>query len=88
MKGTVTKWFPKSGYGFIESGGEDYFIHYSEVPSGYYDDTGGKGFSVGMELIFTPDSGPKGKFARNISGVLSDEHSERTSKILEWWGIE
>lgn len=37
MKGTVKRWLMGRGYGFIEpeAGGEDVFVHHSEVQGAY-----------------------------------------------------
>ena len=37
MKGTITRWLDIRGYGFIkpEEGGEDVFLHHSEVEDVY-----------------------------------------------------
>lgn len=61
IKGTV-KWFNESkGFGFLESGGKDYFAHFSAIQ--------GDGFKTlieGASVSFKPTQGPKGPQAENI----------------------
>lgn len=66
IRGTV-KWFNEDkGYGFIEreDGGEDVFLHYSEL--------GGHGFKTveeGSKVEFSVERGPKGPKATEVQKV-------------------
>ena len=57
------KWFNNTkGFGFIECGGKDYFVHFSDIV--------GKGFkSLTRDAIvtFKPESGSKGLVATNVA---------------------
>lgn len=62
--GTV-KWFnDDKGYGFIEpdSGGEDLFVHYSEIQGHGY-----KSLEDGQKVTFEVTQGDKGPQASNVS---------------------
>jgi cold shock protein len=55
IKGTV-KWFNDSkGFGFIESSGKDYFVHFSAVLT-----DGFKTLTEGAAVMFKPNQGKKG----------------------------
>ena len=62
--GTV-KWFSNDkGYGFItpDEGGDDLFVHHSGI--------GGDGFKTlaeGAKVEYTPEQGPKGMQATNVT---------------------
>lgn len=59
--GTV-KWFNESkGYGFIESDGEDYFVHFSQIQS-----EGFKTLHEGQSVEFEKSQGQKGPQASNV----------------------
>jgi len=60
MDGTV-KWFNvKKGYGFISgSDGNDYFVHYTELPQG-------SRVRDEDKVTFDPAEGEKGKAAKNV----------------------
>ncbi|OLP84313.1 Cold shock domain-containing protein 4 [Symbiodinium microadriaticum] len=62
--GTV-KWFdPQRGFGFIQSEGEDYFVHYSNIES-----TGFRSLADHEEVEFDVSEGDKGKkFCTNVTG--------------------
>jgi CspA family cold shock protein len=62
--GTV-KWFDdQKGYGFItpDEGGEDLFVHHSSIGG-----TGFKTLAEGAKVEYTPEQGPKGMQATNVS---------------------
>lgn len=59
------KWFDdKKGYGFAESEGRDYFVHYKEIQG-----TGFKTLNEGQTIQFNPAEGVKGKVAKNVFGI-------------------
>jgi cold shock protein len=64
QKGRV-KWFsdPK-GFGFIESEGKDYFVHFSEIQS-----NGFKTLAENQQVVFLVGEGHKGPIAKNVSLV-------------------
>lgn len=65
--GTV-KWFNDAkGFGFIESEGKDFFVHFSEVQG-----TGFKSLKEGDKVSFEPASSPKGMVAKNVY-IKTDE---------------
>jgi cold shock protein len=64
IKGNV-KWFNKSkGFGFIESNGKDYFVHFSEISS-----SGFKTLQEGAEVMFKAGQGEKGPQAENVEVI-------------------
>ena len=64
IKGTV-KWFNDSkGFGFLESGGKDYFAHFSAIQG-----DGFKSLSEGAQVMFKPSQGPKGPQAELIEVI-------------------
>jgi CspA family cold shock protein len=59
------KWFDDSkGYGFItpDEGGDDLFVHHSAIGG-----TGFKTLAEGAKVEYTPEQGPKGMQATNVS---------------------
>lgn len=61
IRGTV-KWFNESkGFGFIESNGQDYFVHFKSIL--------GEGFKTlkeGAAVLFKPSKGQKGLQAEEV----------------------
>lgn len=63
----IVKWFNnKKGFGFIQSDGKDYFIHYKEITG-----TGYKTLKDGDSVTFTSAIGPKGMLATQV-GVVAE----------------
>lgn len=61
VRGTV-KWFNEGkGFGFIESNGKDYFVHFSAIAS-----TGFKTLREGASVMFKATQGPKGPQAEDV----------------------
>ena len=61
IRGTV-KWFNESkGFGFLESGGKDYFAHFSAIQG-----DGFKTLNEGASVSFKPTQGQKGPQAESI----------------------
>ena len=61
IRGTV-KWFNESkGFGFIESNGKDYFVHFSAILS-----QGFKTLAEGAAVMFKPAQGQKGPQAEEV----------------------
>jgi len=59
--GTV-KWFnDQKGYGFIESGNKDYFVHFKEIKK-----DGFKSLAQGEQVRFTASNSPKGLTAKDV----------------------
>jgi CspA family cold shock protein len=64
VKGKV-KWFNETkGFGFIESGGTDYFVHFSAILS-----QGFKTLVEGAAVLFKPGRGKKGPQAEEVEVV-------------------
>ncbi len=64
QQGTV-KWFNEGkGFGFIESDGTDYFVHFSAINS-----DGFKTLNEGDAVHFTATKGPKGPQAEDVDVV-------------------
>ena len=64
IRGTV-KWFNESkGFGFIESNGKDYFVHFSAILS-----QGFKTLVEGAAVMFTPAEGKKGPQAEEVEMI-------------------
>ncbi len=60
------KWFNDAkGYGFIEMGGKDIFVHYSAI-----DASGYKSLREGQEVDFVLEQGPKGDHATKVVAQL------------------
>ena len=64
IRGTV-KWFNESkGFGFIESNGKDYFVHFSAILS-----QGFKTLAEGAAVMFKAVQGQKGPQAEEVEVV-------------------
>lgn len=64
MRGQV-KWFNESkGFGFIESQGKDYFVHFSAIVG-----SGFKTLPEGGQVLFKAVQGPKGAQAEEVELV-------------------
>ncbi len=64
IRGTV-KWFNESkGFGFLESGGKDYFVHFSAIQA-----DGFKTLAEGATVLFKASNGQKGPQAEEVELV-------------------
>jgi len=64
IRGNV-KWFNEGkGFGFIESNGKDYFVHFSAIQS-----NGFKTLKEGAAVIFKAGKGQKGLQAEEVETV-------------------
>ena len=80
MNGTV-KWFNrKKGFGFIQGeDGEDYFVHYSQLPKGVF-------LKDAEEVTFEAAETEKGRQAKNVvtgkggEAATSDAPAEKPAK--------
>lgn len=64
IRGTV-KWFNESkGFGFLESGGKDYFVHFSAIQA-----NGFKTLAEGAAVMFKASNGQKGPQAEDVEVV-------------------
>ena len=64
VRGTV-KWFNEGkGFGFIESNGKDYFVHFSAIQGG-----GFKTLQEGAAVMFKAGQGQKGPQAEEVEVV-------------------
>lgn len=62
MQNGSVKWFNEAkGFGFIESDGSDYFVHFKEIQG-----TGFKTLKEGDKVSFEAASSSKGKSATNV----------------------
>jgi len=58
----IVKWFSdKKGFGFVEAGGKDYFIHFKEIQA-----DGFKSLKEGDQVRFDPSQSPKGTVATQL----------------------
>lgn len=65
------KWFADDkGYGFIASGGKDYFVHFKSIKT-----DGFKSLEEGMIVRFNPIQGKKGLQAEDVIVILSADDS-------------
>ncbi len=64
LKGNV-KWFNDAkGFGFIESNGKEYFVHFSAILS-----NGFKSLAEGAAVLFKPGQGQKGPQAEEVEVI-------------------
>lgn len=64
IRGTV-KWFNESkGFGFLEAGGKDYFVHFSAIQA-----NGFKTLAEGATVMFKASNGQKGPQAEEVEVV-------------------
>lgn len=64
LQGTV-KWFDETkGFGFIESSGKDYFVHFSAIMG-----NGFKSLKEGSSVKFKPTQGKKGPQAEEVESA-------------------
>ncbi|HHF7368095.1 TPA: cold-shock protein [Legionella bozemanae] len=64
IKGTV-KWFnERKGFGFIQSDGQDYFVHFSSIQG-----SGFKTLKEGASVLFKQGKGQKGLLAQEVQVV-------------------
>ena len=62
MVNGVVKWFnDQKGFGFVASGGQDYFVHFKEIQK-----DGFKTLKEGDKVIFEPATSPKGPVAKSV----------------------
>jgi cold shock protein len=62
MQNGTVKWFSEAkGFGFIESNGKDYFLHFKEIQN-----NGFKTLSDGDKVTFEAGSSPKGLVAKLV----------------------
>jgi CspA family cold shock protein len=65
MKQGKVKWFNNDkGFGFIESEGKDYFVHFKEVIK-----DGFKTLTPDERVSFIPSSSPKGATATKVTSL-------------------
>ena len=72
---STVKWFDaKKGYGFINhpDGGDDVFIHYSQIDS----DDDFKTLRTGQSVQFEMNDGPKGLHAVNVRALDEEDGGE------------
>lgn len=72
MQTSTVKWFDaKKGYGFIEhpSGGDDIFVHYSNIIS----EEDFKSLDSGDRVQFEMKDGPKGLHAVEVKAIEDDD---------------
>lgn len=64
LQGTV-KWFNESkGFGFVESNGKDYFVHFSAIQG-----AGFKTLQEGASVLFKASQGQKGPQAEEVEVI-------------------
>ena len=58
----IVKWFnDQKGFGFVEAGGKDYFLHFKEIQA-----DGFKSVKQGDKVAFEPSTSPKGPVAKSV----------------------
>ncbi len=67
MQTGSVKWFNEAkGFGFILSGGKDYFVYFKEIQS-----EGFKTLKEGDKVQFDASTSPKGPIAKNVSLIAA-----------------
>jgi len=62
MQNGIVKWFDNAkGFGFIESKGKEYFVHFKEIQT-----DGFKTLAEGIKVTFDAQTSPKGPVAKNV----------------------
>lgn len=62
MQNGVVKWFnDQKGYGFIASGGQDYFVHFKEIRADGY-----KSLKEGEKVRFNAEASSRGPLAKEV----------------------
>ena len=82
MHESTVKWFDaKKGYGFIHhpDGGDDIFVHYSNIES----DDDFKTLQADQEVQFEMDEGPKGLNASNVVALNTPDASSPSETNAE-----
>ncbi len=83
MKQSTVKWFDaKKGYGFINhpDGGDDVFVHYSQIES----DDDFKTLRTDQTVQFELKNGPKGPHAEVVKAIEGPEmHSDGATSVAE-----
>ncbi len=77
---SVVKWFDaKKGYGFIVNpqGGQDIFVHYSQIET----DRRFKTLRTGQVIEYQLHDGPKGPHAINVSSMEDDYETHETQPV-------
>lgn len=78
MQHSTVKWFDaKKGYGFIHhpDGGDDVFVHYSDIES----DDDFKTLQADQAVRFEMEEGPKGLNASNVVATDNSTTAEQSS---------
>jgi CspA family cold shock protein len=87
MQHSTVKWFDaKKGYGFINhpDGGDDVFVHYSQIQS----DDEFKTLRTGQSVQFEMNDGPKGLHALNVEALDDDgDEAEGAAEPMEEAGM-
>ena len=87
MQYSTVKWFDaKKGYGFINhpDGGDDVFVHYSQIQS----DDEFKTLRTGQSVQFEMNDGPKGLHALNVEALDEEgDEAEDAAQPMEEAGM-
>jgi len=70
-KGTVIEFNDEKGYGFIKSGEERVFVHYSAIAG-----DGFRTLAPGEQVNFERVDGPKGPLASNVNVIEKDNKDD------------
>lgn len=80
MEQSTVKWFDaKKGYGFINhpSGGDDVFVHYSQIES----DDDFKTLHTGQSVQFELNDGPKGLHAASVRAEQDEDSDDESPAV-------